>query len=104
MVINRRAFTGAWIETPLIHNKVSSVVVAPSQARGLKLTISNIRRCINQVAPSQARGLKHRRQVYLRLMMCRAFTGAWIETIHKHLILVVIKVAPSQARGLKHRV
>ena len=57
--LERRAFTGAWIET----------------------TEYDIAWNPSGVAPSQARGLKLRFVVGLCLPSCgRAFTGAWIET------------------------
>ncbi len=55
----RRAFTGAWIETILSVGFLFSVIVAPSRARGLKPPFENISTTIPHVAPSRARGLKH---------------------------------------------
>ena len=36
------------------------------------------------------------------LPLCRALTGAWIETITTECYRCLIHVAPSRARGLKH--
>ncbi len=55
-----RAFTGAWIETVYKDEGLEGGKVAPSQARGLKLSLYNITFLRKHVAPSQARGLKHK--------------------------------------------
>ena len=39
-MVDRRAFTGAWIETMTLSQIESMMVVAPSRARGLKLSLS----------------------------------------------------------------
>ncbi len=56
---------------------------------------------IRQVAPSQARGLKLTFTPIIFRPLCRAFTGAWIETSMASGYAVPLWVAPSQARGLK---
>nr|CEH43237.1 hypothetical protein XAC3615_11390005 [Xanthomonas citri pv. citri] len=56
---DRRALTGAWIETSLTPRVRDPACVAPSRARGLKRRLPR---------PACWRGA------------CRALTGAWIET------------------------
>ncbi len=56
----------------------------------------------NHVAPSRARGLKLLFLIMtLIVSICRAFTGAWIETSENGASQKNISVAPSRARGLK---
>ena len=58
MLMTRRTFTGAWIETPSVWNDVIIEFVAPLRVRGLK----------------QCYPMEH------GTIQCRTFTGAWIET------------------------
>ncbi len=53
-----RAFTGAWIETPLSAVRSLHQGVAPSRARGLKRIYRSNNIMAIGVAPSRARGLK----------------------------------------------
>ena len=56
---DRRALTGAWIETIIIvGNPGEAEAVAPSRARGLKLGMKLDVGILADVAPSRARGLK----------------------------------------------
>ncbi len=54
-----------------------------------------------QVAPSRARGLKHLLDLIDLAHLCRALTGAWIETAAEANVGDSSPVAPSRARGLK---
>ena len=58
MMRTSRALTGAWIETARVLPHHFGLLVAPSQARGLKQTNMSPTTLRISVAPSQARGLK----------------------------------------------
>jgi len=78
-VVDRRALTGAWIETFKQSQLTEGILVAPSRARGLK-----------HVPREQAESESS-----------RALTGAWIETTSAAAKSLSMTVAPSRARGLK---
>ena len=54
------------------------------------------------VAPSRERGLKYMNCITMRkAVVCRSFTGAWIEIRQKNPVHSEAVVAPSRERGLK---
>ena len=61
----------------------------------------NLETEVAQVAPSRARGLKPAWKCLYAKVLCRALTGARIETNATQLKVKLSKVAPSRARGLK---
>ena len=77
--------------------------VAPSRARGLKHGQQATGAFDVLVAPSRARGLKLLCAGGGCVRLCRAFTGAWIETLSQPTKTALRRVAPSRARGLKLR-
>ena len=79
--LDRRAFTGAWVETSPSSARAAAARVAPSRARGLKHRGAVRGPGRGGVAPSRARGLKPGQQPggFVELVG-RAFTGAWVET------------------------
>ena len=81
MEIERRALTGAWIETKSPGFQELNSTVAPSRARGLKRNQVQTEDHRAAVAPSRARGLKPSLEDVLEDEdEGRALTGAWIET------------------------
>ena len=80
VLIPRRPFAGAWIETVAAAEHAHRVKVAPSRGRGLKLLGLAMDLLEVAVAPSRGRGLKHRSPDLTGRDGGRPFAGAWIET------------------------